>query len=389
MKVRKVDNGRYEVDFTYIHPLTGKEKRFRRYSPFTAKRKAQRWGAERLTDHTDRNWWLEKQQREREEKIPTIAEFKEDFIRLIDGGKSHGTVTNYESKLRNHVVPHIGEMRLDQVTTADVDDLLSGLDLADNTIRGVATALGALYTMAVRRELIGKGDRPAIEPPASWGSISEHRETPKYLDDDEVARLVEAAPERIEVMLKFGLRTGLRIGELLGLAWDVIDFQGKQIEIKRQWRRDCADASTPDDLPLPKYGLVRTIPVTEDTLDLLRAHRKTIWSSDTYVFSFRALPDVEPLAPDGVEGSCLEPIHIQRMRSVTKWSFSRAEISSDKVGWHCIRHTFAARLATSGMSLRVLQKLLGHCSVTTTEIYGKLLPQSGDIARAILRENAM
>jgi integrase len=275
------------------------------------------------------------------------------------------------------------------VTTADVDDLLCGLELSDNTIRGVATALGALYTMAERRELVGKEDRPSIEPPASWGSNSEHRETPKYLDDDEVARLVEAAPERIEVMLKLGLRTGLRIGELLGLCWDSVDFQTKQIEIKRQWRRDCADAASPADLPPPKYGLVRTIPVTEDTLDLLRAHRKTRWSCDTYVFSFRALPEIQPLAPCGIQGSCLEPIHIQRMRSVTKWTFKRAEIDQEKAGWHCIRHTFAARLATSGMSLRVLQKLLGHCSITTTEIYADLLPQSGDIARAILRENAM
>lgn len=384
MAVRKLDNGRYEVTFYFDHPLTGERERFRRWSPHTSKRKAEQWGAEHRTKLTDRNYWLKKREREAREGIPTLSEFKDTFISAIepDPNYSTGTVTNYESKLRNHVVPILGEKRLDCIETTDMNTLIrrKRSELGANTVRGICTALGSLLTFAESEGVIPRGVRPDIDGPPL---PSPQQQRPPSLSDEQLDELIECAHDRVKSMIRVAARTGLRVGELQGLMWDDIDKERLMLRVRRQFTSTCS--TSPAKMPPPKGG-PRDIPLTEKTLVIFDQHRQTRWSGDPFVFSFKEFPSVNPSSPTEDQGSSLEPIHIQRLRSPIDVAFERAALTHTSRRWHCLRHTYAARLATRGTPLQYIQRLLGHKSIETTQIYAHLLPEAHDIARRCMVE---
>lgn len=186
-------DGRYQVTFCYTHPLSKERQRFRRKSPFTSKRKAQRWMAERIAEYESRAFWQRKLEQEQQDKIPKVADFVNEFLNGTDVRPS--TKDIYKSRLINHIVPQIGDLRLDEVTTADTDELFETMrnaDLAVSTIKGAATALGSMLSYAVSRDLISKGDRPTLTTPTLPARLTQEV---RYLEDDEVERLLEAAGE--------------------------------------------------------------------------------------------------------------------------------------------------------------------------------------------------
>ncbi len=79
------------------------------------------------------------------------------------------------------------------------------------------------------------------------------------------------------------------------------------------------------------------------------------------------------------DGSPLTP----RQAVCALWRmYERAELP--KRGWHVLRHTFASQLVMKGVSMRHVQKLLGHASITMTERYAHLAPESLHEAVAVL-----
>lgn len=364
MTIRKLPNGRYEADFTYTHPLTGEEKRFRRWTPHTSKRRAARWEAEWRTRVTDRNYWLERREKENAEKTPTIKEFRSTFLRRLKGRVADSTIELYRSRLKVHIVPAIGDCRLDQVTTEEVDDLFAEMlqkGKSHNLIDSVAVCLGSMFTRAERWELISSDDRPDITPPKD---TSEADKPVRYFTHDEVEAIREAVPAKISTMVKLALSTGMRVGEIQALQWDDISFQEQLISVLRTWTREGFNS--------PKGGR-RTIPFTDRTEARLKAHRETDFAGETFVFQ---IGDEEP------------PTRNQ-LRSPMDVMKRDAGLNGDRLGWHNLRHTFASRLATKGVSLRLIQKLLGHSSIKVTEIYAHLLPQSTNKARGYLEELAL
>lgn len=383
MKLTEKGKGKWEVTFYYDHPLLHERKRFRRYSPFPTKRKSETWAAGWQTKMENREYWLALAEREARERIPTLAEYLPRFIHESRRITKPGTRTAYESKIRNHVLPTLGGIRLDSITTTDMTAVLAKI-ANDNTARSVCVALGALFTWAEDHGVLPPDCRPKMNAPSIQSPADL---TPVFLSDEQLARLLEVAHERIRTLIEVAVRTGLRIAELLGLIWDDVDAKRKKLRVARQY--SLGASVVPSEMPAPKGDRTRWVPITDATLAILESHRKTVWAGETFVFSFAAWPEMCPSAPDAASGSSLEPIHPNRLRSVRETAFAAAGIPESHRGWHCLRHTYAARLATDGMSLRELQKLLGHSSVRTTEIYASLLPKAQDEARGRLEKLGM
>lgn len=168
-----------------------------------------------------------------------------------------------------------------------------------------------------------------------------------FLDFDEADRLVAAAERELLwwTMILVGLRTGLRQGELLGLRWEDVDVVAGRLRVRQAVARGIVGT--------PKNGKSRVIPLSREAVRALKGHRHL---RGEYVFC----QDDEALL---TKGQCKHPL----------WRACR-RAGLRRIGWHCLRHSFASHLVMRGKSLKVVQELLGHATIEMTMRYAHLAP---------------
>ena len=163
----------------------------------------------------------------------------------------------------------------------------------------------------------------------------------RYLTKEQARTALKAADERLKPILETFLHTGLRRDELIHLTWADIDFKNKvlSVQAKDGWH--------------PKDYEVRHIPMTDRLIKVLQAHPKR---DGSYIFRNGG-------------GHILDGNVLSRDFRVL---FRRCGIKNASV--HILRHTFARHLVMNGADIYTVQKLLGHSSIKTTEIYAHLAP---------------
>ena len=142
------------------------------------------------------------------------------------------------------------------------------------------------------------------------------------------------------------LLTGLRLSELLNLRWNDLDFGSKLILI-----RNTETFTT-------KTRKNRIVPMSDELYRLLKDRKEAIRFECEVVFHNK----------NG--GELLYTSVSQKFKKYIR----RAGLN-DKLHFHSLRHSFATALVSAGVSLYAVQKLLGHTTIRTTEIYSHLLPQ--------------
>ena len=150
------------------------------------------------------------------------------------------------------------------------------------------------------------------------------------------------------------MQTGLRIGELIGLKWEDVDFKKKTIRIKRSLKYEVGKGTWHIGEPKSEAGK-RTIPLTDEAIEILKSQKEKIDSLKVlplewggYVFLNK---HGEPVTNDAYN-SVLVPI------------CRRADINRFTV--HTLRHTFATRCVESGMKPKTLQTIMGHSTISLT-----------------------
>lgn len=137
--------------------------------------------------------------------------------------------------------------------------------------------------------------------------------------------------------VQLALNTGMRAGEQFGLKWADVDFERRTIA-----------------LHVTKNGNPRYLPLNDDALSALRALETQRNGQEWVHLNWRGDKTASP-----------------------RFWFEQAveNLKLSDVVWHSLRHTFASRLAMAGESLRTLQELLGHRTLTMTARYAHLSPQ--------------
>ena len=162
----------------------------------------------------------------------------------------------------------------------------------------------------------------------------------RFFSDDEIIKLHSLISSDDWRVVAFGLETGLRREEQFHLRWDQISFESKTLTI-----------------PLPKGGRTRHVPLTEESLTILRSLDSLFHSP--WVFS-------------GIK-SRLRPMDSRAfLRRVFEPALRQAGIQG--VSWHTLRHTTASRLVMAGVPLPTVQQILGHRDIQTTLRYAHLSP---------------
>lgn len=258
------------------------------------------------------------------------------------------------SILTNHLIPHFGELPLDEVTTAGVERYKAiklGVRLAPKTVNNQLVVL-----------------RTALNCAREWGRLEK---TPRiknlrttsvnidFLSEEEVEQLLQDGGERSwNTLIRLALRTGMRVGEVLALDWTDIDLEHRVITVRRSYSHGFLSST--------KSRKIRHIPIADDLLDDLSAVRCSS----------------RPLV---AESGGLVKYDVAR-RALLR-ACARAGVRP--VGWHVLRHTFASHLVIGGVPLSAVQMLLGHASIVTTQRYTHLAPNHLAEAVAVLNRRSL
>lgn len=299
---------------------------------------------------------------------PTVgiafATYAATWLETTAGQTCKFTTTRvYSSNLKKHINPAIGNKALKDISRADLRTLIASCrakGLSPKSIENVSRTVSSILTQAVEDGQIAanpafrlgrhirQGDhvKPEIRP-------FTREEAAQFL-----ATAKEGAPREFPLFLT-ALRTGMRLGELLGLEWGDIDFAGRFIEVRRN--RVAGRITT------PKNGKGRRVDMSQQLTETLRG----LLTARKEERLKRAWPDL----PDCV--FCTEagtPLDGDNLRH--RVFYKTLEKSGlRRIRFHDLRHTFATLLIQNGESLAYIRDQLGHSSIQiTVDTYGHLVP---------------
>jgi len=308
------------------------------------------------------------------ESTVTYAEYAEKWMEQhVEANCKPGTADTCRRALNNHLLPAFGTFRLVDINRETLRAYCAKKKAdgySSNTIRIQLSCISGTMEMAAEDGLIpanlcartrkyvkgGKEKRPV--------EAMTHEETSAFL-----AAAREHTPRFYPLFLT-GLRTGMRIGELVALEWSDIDWLGKFIIVQRNFWQGT--------IGTPKSGRIRRVDMSDQLIIELADHRRRM--------AAESLKEGRPLPEfifSTVKGRRVWP---NFARGILDALTKKAGIR--KLNPHIFRHTFATQLITANQSLAYIQQQLGHASIAmTVDVYGHLVPGANRTAVNVLDDH--
>jgi integrase/recombinase XerD len=272
----------------------------------------------------------------------------------VERGLAGNTVTAYQRDLDRYAA-HLtatGLTSLEAVAEREIAGFLRALrtdpvsPLSAASAARAVSAVRGLHRFAAREGVVAADASRDVAPPVP------PRRLPRALAVDEVRRLLESAAQpaddvvalRDAALLEFLYGTGARVSEAVGLAVDDLDLATRSVLLRG------------------KGGRSRVVPVGGYARAAVEA------------YLVRARPALLAKARHGRTGHVLfrnargGPLTRQGAWLILRQAAARAGLRED-LSPHVLRHSFATHLLDGGADVRVVQELLGHASVTTTQVY--------------------
>jgi len=293
---------------------------------------------------------------------PTVEALAKDWLaemerRLKRDDLSAGTLSDYESKVRLHIRPAIGKVKLvllDQARIEAMQETMREKGAGEELIKAVLRVASAMFAYAVRQK------KMASNPTARMGQF-EVAKRQRYLSAEETARLgqaLEAARESAPhwvAAAEMLLVTGARKSEILTLKWSQVTDQQFIFKIHKTARQ------TGD----------KRLPITSTAAEILK--RCEAWRRPGCDFIF---PSV--LHRNIATRKAGKPIQLESGKPMSAGGFKRfwarickaAKLTgTDALRIHDLRHSFASVAISSGDSLALIGRNLGHADPGTTSRY--------------------
>jgi len=294
--------------------------------------------------------------------VPTFEKYSQKWINsYIKSQCRESTFDEYESILRHHVLPVFKGKQIDSISRGDVRDFLLAKHsngLSNKRTMLIKDVLSGVFNFALDEELISSNPTTGIAKrlfPKGNGK-KKTIEKSEVFSKDELGLFLSICETHFKEYYLFFLmaaRTGMRLGELLVLKWDDIDFNSTYIWIKQSYRRGR--------LTKPKNSQTRKINMSDQ---LVRTLRKYLTIQKRIALK-KGAGEVGGLVFHRY-GQAIEQNYIRR---VYKRILKKAELIYIK--FHGLRHTFCAHLLSEGVPPYYVSKQAGHHSINITcDIYG-------------------
>lgn len=288
-------------------------------------------------------------QRQEARAIPRLAQFAQDrYLPYVQTYKNSWQTD--ETVLRVHILPRLGSLALDEVTTDAISDVIARMresGYATGTMNRVIVILRYMFNLARKWKVPGVTDNPA-----SALSAGPDVQRNRFLSETEVECLVDAIRKdenqtaaRAILLL---LLTGARRNEITFARWDYVDWDNRTLLVPRS-----------------KSGRARVIALNQAAIALLQAAPRI--AGNPYIL------------PSPVNGRPSPSLFFP-------WDRIRKRAGLEDVRLHDLRHSFASFLVNRGVSLYVAQGLLGHLHARTTQRYAHLTRETLSDAADLMQD---
>ena len=279
-------------------------------------------------------------------KRPTKVSFSELADKVLVYAKDK--TKRYNSVYRptvNKLLRHLNGMMLNDIDRNVVDAVLAKIkkEVSEKNANNALTILKRMFNLAIEWGLTRENPARIIKR----YRVQPNR--PRLLTEEERNKVIESCSGQMKEIVIITFNTGMRKGEILGLKWDNVDLFRKLIILDET-----------------KSNKIREIPMLSDVHAILLAKYQTKKPGrEDYVFPS---PDNKPYTDVKEFRKCMKQAGL-------------------KIKFHGLRHDFASRLASKGVPVDTIRELLGHASITTTQIYMHLAPSQKYDAIATLENH--
>lgn len=280
----------------------------------------------------------------------TLAEYAATWLDTYTGRTSRGlrpqTLAAYRGSIERDVLPVLGGLRLAEVEAQHLKQLaasLSARGLGRNSIRLALAPLKALLATAHEEGVIRSNPAAGLRLTSPQPEHDADERKAKALTEEELARLLGELPPQWRLVFEFMAHTGLRIGEVIGLQWQHVDFGRRRVFVRRRWYRGTYAP------PKSRYGR-RDVPLSQGMARQLWALRKASRGAD------------DALVFGSANGTPLNTANVYNR--VYKPAAKRAGVSW--ATFHTLRHTCATTLFRRGLNAKQVQAWLGHHAASFT-----------------------
>jgi len=288
------------------------------------------------------------------EAPPTVADLAERYQReYVAMHCKPNTVKHYGLMLQKHIVPRVGKLRVSEVERKDILKFQFELSDMPTVSNRCVDILVKMFNLAELWEMRPPGRNPCK-------SVRRYKVDPRkerFLTPEELARLgrtLDIAPAKglasrhAAAAIRLLVLTGCRRNEIMGLAWDDLDFEAGEMRL--------SDSKTG----------ARFVPMPPAAAEVLAALPRI--PGNPWVF------------PGRKKGT-------HQVNINDSWDRVRSHAGLDDVRLHDLRHTFASRALAIGEGLPMIGKLLGHTQVNTTARYAHLARESVRASTAKVAES--
>ena len=343
----------------------------------------------------------------REAAVELLAGMRDGTIRSRSGKPyKPSVVRSYDDALERHLLDDFGAVKLSELRSEHVQrkvDRLLAAGLSASSVRNALMPLRVVYRRACRP---GGPVLPAANPTRGLELPARDGGRVRIASPEEAEKLIGLLPRLFDRTLwAVAFYAGLRVGEILALAWESVDLAAGVIHVT------AAYDPGGDVFGEPKSAAgVRRVPLVAVLRDYLLAWKLETGRSEGLVFgdedgrpfkadtararALRAWAAVSDAQCAATSASTGERCRVTALRGLTYCGHHRAQEAAgakprkpavEPIGFHEARHTFASLLIAAAVNAKALSVFMGHSSIQVTfDLYGHLMPGGEQEAAALL-----
>ena len=304
----------------------------------------------------------------------TVAQWMDTWQAEYLGAVKSSTISSYEATIKNHIKPCLGSIKLESLTTQDIQEFYNARQkgdeirkpLAPKTIKNIHGVLHKALEQAMLNGLIRNNPAdPCVLPRRPKQKV-------KPLNKEQITKLIKALKgHKYENLILTTLFTGLREGEICGLQWDCVNLETGTILVDKQLQSLRKPVRGNQD----KYALVPTkngkemyLTIAPFVVELLKKEKAKQDANREY---YEDLYEESGLVFTDESGHRITPQAAYRAFKLVV-----IELGMPQARFHDLRHSYAVASLRSGDDVKTVQENLGHATAAfTLDTYGHVTEQ--------------